>query len=88
MFLETVVVDGQEVRRFQHLAPNADSGKEHGNLFVVMRGVARLRFKGEAPVEMNPGDFINIPAHKKHRVEWTTPGEPTVWLAVYYGDQK
>ena len=33
MFLETVMVDGQEVPRFQHLAPKAEKGKEHGNLF-------------------------------------------------------
>ena len=37
---------------------------------------------------MKPGDFVNIPAHKKHRVEWTTPDEPTVWLAVHYGGQR
>ncbi len=35
-------------------------------------------------VELRPGDCINIPAHQKHRVEWTTPDEPTVWLAVFY----
>ncbi len=23
--------------------------------------------------------------HRRHRVEWTTPDEPTVWLAVHYG---
>ena len=37
-------------------------------------------------VEMMPGDFVNIPAFKKHRVDWTTPSEPTVWLGVRYGD--
>ena len=53
---------------------------------VVLKGAARLRFEGdEQPVEMKPGDFMNIPAHKKHRVEWTTPDEPTIWLAVFYG---
>jgi cupin 2 domain-containing protein len=53
---------------------------------MVLKGAARLRLEGEAqPVEMGPGDFLNIPAHKKHRVEWTTPDEPTVWLAVHYG---
>jgi hypothetical protein len=31
-------------------------------------------------------DHINISAHRKHRVEWTTPDEPTVWLAVFYGE--
>ena len=55
---------------------------------VVLKGTARLRFEGaDQPVEMKPGDFVNIPAHTKHRVERTTPDEPTVWLAVHYGDR-
>jgi cupin 2 domain-containing protein len=33
---------------------------------------------------MKVGDWINIPAHQRHRVEWTSPDEPTVWLAVFY----
>jgi cupin 2 domain-containing protein len=50
---------------------------------VVLKGAARFRFEGEEqPVEMKPGDFVNIPAHKKHRIEWTTPDGPTIWLAV------
>lgn len=52
---------------------------------VVLKGAAKLQFE-DGMVEMKPGDFINIPAHKKHRVEWTTPDEPTVWLVVHYGD--
>lgn len=52
---------------------------------MVLKGQARLRFEDdEQSVEMKPGDFVNIPAHKKHRVEWTTPDEPTIWLAVFY----
>src|SRR4051812_19265946 len=54
---------------------------------IVLKGAARLRFE-EGIVDMKPGDFINIPAHKRHRVEWTTPEEPTIWLAVHYGDQR
>ena len=50
---------------------------------VVLKGAATLRFEDET-VEMKPGDFLNIPAHRRHRVEWTTPDEPTVWLAVFY----
>jgi len=53
---------------------------------VVLKGAARLRFEDrDERVEMIPGDFVNIPAHKRHRVEWTTPDEPTVWLAIHYG---
>ena len=55
---------------------------------VVLKGAARLRFEGDVqPVAMKPGDFINIMAHTKHRVEWTTPDEPTIWLAFHYTDQ-
>jgi cupin 2 domain-containing protein len=52
---------------------------------VVLKGAARLRFE-DRTVEMRPGDFVNIPTHQRHRVEWTTPDEPTVWLAVFYRD--
>jgi cupin 2 domain-containing protein len=50
---------------------------------VVLKGVARLRFEDET-IELKPGDFMNIPAHRRRRVEWTTPNEPTIWLAVWY----
>ena len=50
---------------------------------IVLKGAARLRFK-DGEVEMRPGSFVNIPARRKHRVEWTTPDGPTVWLAVFY----
>jgi cupin 2 domain-containing protein len=52
---------------------------------VVLQGAARLRFE-DGTVEMRSGDFVNIPAHKKHQVEWTTPDEQTIWLAVHYGE--
>src|SRR4051812_24077538 len=52
---------------------------------IVLKGAARLQFDDdEQPVEMKPGDYLNIPAHKRHRVDWTTPDEPTIWLAVHY----
>ncbi len=52
---------------------------------IVLKGAARLQFE-DGMVEMKAGDFINIPAHRMHRVEWTTPDEPTIWLAVHYGE--
>jgi len=50
----------------------------------VLTGAARLQFEDRV-LELLPGDTINILAHQKHRVEWTSPEEPTVWLAVFYG---
>ncbi len=54
---------------------------------LLVKGAARLRFEGEEPVELQPGSFLNIPAHKRHRVEWTDPSEPTIWLAIHYEEK-
>lgn len=51
---------------------------------VVLKGTAELAFEDGKSVQMMPGDHVLIPAHRKHRVEWTTPEEPTVWLAVFW----
>ncbi len=52
---------------------------------VVLRGEAILEFEGETePQRLSPGDYVVIPAHRKHRVAWTSPDEPTVWLAVFF----
>ena len=53
---------------------------------VLLAGAARLQFD-DGVVDLKPGDFIEIPAHRRHRVEWTTPDVPTIWLAVFYGDE-
>ena len=51
---------------------------------VVIQGAATLLFENGEEISLNPGDWVEIPAHKKHRVTWTTPDEETVWLAVFY----
>jgi cupin 2 domain-containing protein len=67
-----------------HFSPNEFWYDQPQNEWVVvLRGAARLRFEDKV-IEMRPGDYVDIPAHKKHRVEWTTPEVPTVWLAVHY----
>ena len=52
---------------------------------LILKGRAGLSFAGqERVVEMNPGDYVHIPAHVRHRVEWTDPQGQTVWLALHY----
>lgn len=52
---------------------------------IILQGAAKLRLEDNV-MELKPGDHVLIPAHKKHRVEWTTSDEPTIWLAVFYKD--
>jgi len=51
---------------------------------ILLKGGATLSFADREPVELKAGDYLNIPAHTKHRVDWTDPDEKTVWLAVHY----
>lgn len=51
---------------------------------VVISGAAAILLDGEdAPRSLAPGDYVFLPAHCRHRVTWTTPDQPTVWLAVH-----
>jgi len=51
---------------------------------VLLSGAARLRFEADdLPLDLKPGDWVEIPAHARHRVEWTQADPPTVWLAVH-----
>ena len=51
---------------------------------LLISGSARIRFEGERPIELTPGAYLYVPAHRWHRVEWTDPDRPTVWLAIHH----
>jgi cupin 2 domain-containing protein len=51
---------------------------------LVLSGAARLRFADGEALALGPGDWIDIARHRRHRIEWTDPDQPTVWLAVFY----
>jgi len=52
---------------------------------ALLSGGAGLRFADEADSRtLAPGDWLLIPAGRRHRVEWTEAGTATVWLAVFF----
>jgi len=62
---------------------------------ILLSGSAGLSFetdeteKTEKTVQvLHPGDYIHIPAHQRHRVEWTDSSQPTVWLALHYRNKE
>lgn len=56
-----------------------------GEWVALLSGAAELQFEDETePRRLAPGDWITIDAHRRHRVNWTDPAQPTVWLAIHY----
>ncbi len=64
--------------------PNFWYDQTQSEWVMVVKGSARLAFEGGAMYDLGPGDHLTIPAHTRHRVEWTAPGEETVWVAVFF----
>jgi len=59
--------------------------QERDEWVLVLEGRAQLRFEGPDEIAvLNAGDHVVIPAHRRHRVEWTDPHGPTLWLALHY----
>ena len=84
-----VSADGLRIERIistgQASPPGFWYDQDWNEWVMVLSGSAGLLFEGEAePRVLGPGNFVNIPAHARHRVEWTDPAQPTVWLAVHY----
>ncbi|MCP4204627.1 MAG: cupin domain-containing protein [bacterium] len=51
---------------------------------MVLEGRARLEIAEPSKiVELAAGDWLSLPANCRHRVTWTDPERPTVWLAVH-----
>jgi cupin 2 domain-containing protein len=77
--IERIVSTGQAT------APGQWLEQDRGEWVILLRGSASLRFEGDAQAQtMKPGDYLDIPAHRRHRVDWTAADAPTVWLAVHY----
>lgn len=51
---------------------------------LVLQGAARICFEGKESKFLGVGDYVEIPPHCRHRVEWTDPRTETIWLAVHF----
>lgn len=56
-----------------------------GEWVLLASGSARLRFEDEKAARfLQAGDWLYIAPRRRHRVDWTDPAAPTVWLAVHH----
>jgi cupin 2 domain-containing protein len=50
---------------------------------MLLQGNATIEFVPDDTLELQKGDFILIPAHKKHRVTKTSHNPDCIWLALH-----
>lgn len=81
LLIERIVSSGQAS------PPGFWYDQPQGEWVTLLTGRAVLRFEDEPEARvLGPGDWVDIAAHRRHRVEATDADQPTVWLAVHYGN--
>ena len=74
-----------ELEQVDFVDPNVGKNydQDEHEWVMVFQGSARLQLEVRT-IELGPGDYINLPAHTKHRVQWATTDQPMIWLAIFY----
>jgi cupin 2 domain-containing protein len=78
LHLERIVSTGQAT------PPDQWYDQDRDEWVLLLAGSAILRFDPGETVQLQPGDYLHIPAHRRHRVERTDSEQPTVWLALHF----
>ena len=89
LFTTILQADGLRIERIVSHGHSSPEGhwcnQDVSEWVILLEGNAGVLFDGDTdPIELKPGSYLNIPAHKRHRVAWTDPNQRTVWLAIYY----
>lgn len=87
--VELLRQDGLRIERIVSTGQASPPGfwydQDEAEWVLLLSGAAGLRFEDEDRVrELETGDQVYINAHRRHRVEWTRKGEPTIWLALFW----
>ena len=76
--IERIISDGQAS------PDNFWYDQEENEWVILLKGKAKIKYQDQSEQNLTEGDYIFIPSHKKHRVEWTDNNTKTVWLAMFF----
>ncbi len=83
--LKTDAIKIERIISKGHKSPESGWYNQQQNEWLLLiKGRAVLTFEDQSERKLEAGDYLNIPAHQKHKVSWTDPDIETVWLTVHY----
>ena len=88
---DLVCAEGVRIERIvstgQASAPGDWYDQDENEWVLLLAGAARLDIdygNQRRLIDLQAGDHCYLPAHRRHRVDWTDPVQATVWLAVWW----
>lgn len=77
--------------RIERILSHGQSSPERGwyeqdehEWVLVVSGFGVIEFEDGRVITLHKGDYLNIKAHEKHKVQATSLDQKTVWLAIFY----
>lgn len=58
--------------------------QEQDEWLIVLQGEGELGYEDGSRIRLATGDYLLIPAHQKHRVEYTSSEPPCIWLTIFF----
>lgn len=85
IILENETVRIEKITSCGQKSPDGFYYDQNGDEWVsILEGRGTIEYDDGYKVSLEKGDNILIPAHKKHRVSFTSQDPPCVWLCVFY----
>lgn len=77
ILIERIISTGQTT------PPGEWYDQEKDEWVILLQGFATLSYEDGSQIKLKAGDYLFIPAHQKHRVEYTSTSPNCIWLAVH-----
>ena len=58
--------------------------QDRNEWLIALQGEGELSYEDGSRIKLTPGDYLFIPAHEKHRVEYTSTEPPCIWLTIFF----
>ena len=58
--------------------------QEKNEWLIILQGEGELGYEDGSRIKLTTGDYLFIPAHQKHRVEYTSTEPPCIWLTIFF----
>ena len=87
LFETLISADNMLIERIISTGQTTPSGEwydqDRDEWVILLQGEAVLAYTDGSKIQLTAGDYLSIPAHQKHRVEYTSSEPPCIWLAIH-----
>ena len=86
-FTDLISADGVRIERIVSSGQTTPKGEwydqDHDEWVALIQGEAVLEYENGEKLRLRAGDHLLIPAHCRHRVDFTSEKPPCIWIAVF-----